>query len=39
MLAEECLEESKNLLSNGFYNCAVSRAYYSILDERESGKS
>ncbi len=29
-LAEECLEEAKNLLSNGFYRGAVSRAYYSM---------
>jgi len=30
ILAEECLEEAKNLLSNGFYRGAVSRAYYSM---------
>ena len=29
-LAEECLEEAKNLLSNGFYRGVVSRAYYSM---------
>ena len=29
-LAEECLEKAKNLLSNGFYKGAVSRAYYSM---------
>ena len=30
ILAEECLEEAKNLLSSGFYRGAVSRAYYSM---------
>ena len=30
ILAEECLEEARNLLSNGFYRGAVSRAYYSM---------
>ncbi len=29
-LAEECLEEAKLLLANGFYRGAASRAYYSM---------
>jgi len=29
-IAEECLEEAKNLFSSGYYRGSVSRAYYSM---------